>query len=136
MAGPAAPGRWGADGRPFLWGVVAGALPAVAAAATAHGRAPGYALNSRWLYRLEVGLAFLLGLYALVLILWLAYQGRSLGTIQLPGGPAVELPDPDLDAATGFADFERSTRQRLDTTDESIRLLAEQVAQLRERQQR
>jgi hypothetical protein len=125
--------RWFADAHPFLWLPLVASVPAFGAAYFADATAPSYALNSAWVYRLEVWLAFFLGLYVAVLAIWLAQQGRSVRGIQLPGGPGIDLPDPDLDtAASGFQEFERSTRARQDRADESIRILTEQVADLQD----
>src|SRR5918911_742476 len=115
---------WLKGAHPFFWGAAAMLAPAVAAAAVAGTRAPGYALHSQWVRRVEVGLAVFAGLYFLVLVLWLAYQGRSVERAQLPGGAGVGLPDPDLDAAAaGFEDFRAATDARIATLDDTMDLL-------------
>jgi hypothetical protein len=93
------------------------------AAVAAPSKAPGYALDSKWLYRLEVGGAFFIGLLVLLLILWLGYSGRSIGKIDLPGGGGVALPnpDPDLDeAAEGLAGYKQKTDKRLKKLEDSL----------------
>ena len=104
-------------------------LPAGVAAISADAREPGYALDSLWVYRLQVGLAFFVGTYLLVIALWLAYQGRSFGRISIPGGPEMDLPDPNLEAAAdGFDEFEDDVRQRLDRHDDSLDDLDDRLA--------
>jgi hypothetical protein len=115
---------WAKRAHPFFWGACLMLAPAVAAAAVAGTRAPGYALHSQWVRRLEVGLAVFAGLYVLVLVLWLAYQGRSVERAELPGGAGIGLPDPDLDAAAaGFEDFRAATDARIATLEDTIDLL-------------
>ena len=118
--------EWRAGAHPFFWLLCVLLVPAIAAAASAPSKAPGYALNSAWVYRLEVGGAFYLGLFVLTLILWLGYSGRSLGELQIPGGGGARLPppDPDLDdAAEGLAGYKQKTDHRLEKLEENIELL-------------
>ncbi len=97
---------------------------AVAAAAIAGTRAPGYALHSQWVRRLEVGLAVFAGLYVLIVMLWLAYQGRWVSRAQLPGGAGVEIPDPDLTAAaSGLEEYRDKTDARIGALEDAIELL-------------
>jgi hypothetical protein len=107
--------------------LVASLVPAVASAAAVHSLRPGYALNSEFVYRAEVGLAIYVCFYALVLLLWLGYQGRSVN-IQLPGGGGVSSPDPGLnDAADAFEEFQKSAAARLDAHDDALEDLDRRV---------
>jgi hypothetical protein len=87
-------------------------------------------LNSDFVYRAEVGTATYVLFYALVLLLWLGYQGRSVN-IQLPGGGGVSTPDPGLsDAADAFEEFQKSTKARLDAHDDALEDLDRRVSAL------
>lgn len=117
---------WRRHAHPFFWMVCLLLLLAGFAAFSVPSKAPGYALESSWLYRLEVGGAFFVGLLVVVLVLWLGYSGRSIGGLQLPGGGGVNLPhpDPDLDdAAEGLAGYKQKTDARLERLEDSIKLL-------------
>jgi hypothetical protein len=120
--------NWASNAHPFFWLLVAGLIPAVACAAAVQSRTPGYALNSEFVYRAEVGTATYVLFYALVLLLWLGYQGRSVN-IQLPGGGGVSSPDPGLnDAADAFEEFQKSTKARLDAHDDALEDLDRRVS--------
>jgi hypothetical protein len=115
--------EWKNGAHAFFWLLWALLVPAVVAAVAAPARAPGFALNSAWLYRLEVGGAFFIGLLLLSLIFWLGYSGRSVGKVQLPGGGGMDLgnPDPDLDdAAEGLAGYKQKTDRRLEKLENSF----------------
>jgi hypothetical protein len=120
---------WISNAHPFFWLLVAGLVPAVVGALAVHPpRSPGYALNSDLIYRAEVGTATYVLFYALVLLLWLGYQGRSVN-IQLPGGGGVSTPDPGLsDAADAFEEFQKSTKARLDAHDDALEDLDRRVS--------
>jgi hypothetical protein len=111
---------WVARAHPFFWLLVASLVPAVVSAVAVRSLRPAYALNSEFVYRAEVGLATYVCFYALALLLWLGYQGRSVN-IQLPGGGGVSSPDPGLnDAADAFEDFQKSATARLDAHDDAL----------------
>lgn len=115
--------EWRKAAHPFFWLLWALLVPAVVAAIAAPAKAPGYALESAWLYRLEVGGAFYIGLLLLSLIFWLGYSGRSAGKVQLPGGGGMNLgnPDPDLDdAAEGLAGYKQKTDRRLEKLENNF----------------
>jgi hypothetical protein len=113
-----------------------GLLPAAIAAASAEGREPGYALNSLWVYRLQVGVAFFVGVYLVVITLWLAYQGRSFGKIGVPGGPELDVPDPNLEqAAEGFDEFVEDATTRLGHHDDSLEDLDDRLRRLERREE-
>jgi hypothetical protein len=118
---------WWRTAHPFYWLLWALLVPAVLAAVTAPEKHPGYAPESSWLYRLEVGGALYIGLMVIALILWLGYSGRSVGKIQLPGGGGMDFrnPDPDLDdAAEGLAGYKQKTDQRLEKLENTLVELA------------
>jgi hypothetical protein len=118
---------WISNAHPFFWLLVAGLVPAVLAAAAVQSRNPTYALNSDFVYRAEVGTATYVLFYALALLLWLGYQGRSVN-IQVPGGAGVSTPDPGLnDAADAFEEFQKSTQARLDAHDDALEDLDRRV---------
>ncbi|HEY0343941.1 MAG TPA: hypothetical protein VGC59_04815 [Solirubrobacteraceae bacterium] len=119
---------WASNAHPLFWLLVAGLIPATVGAVAVHPRSPGYALNSDFIYRAEVGTATYVLFYALVLLLWLGYQGRSVN-IQLPGGGGVSTPDPGLsDAADAFEEFQKSTKARLDAHDDALEDLDRRVS--------
>ena len=68
----------------MFWLALAILAAAVVVAATVGGRAPGYALDSGVVYRLEVALAVLLGAYSACSLLLLAWSGRPLQRFELP----------------------------------------------------
>jgi hypothetical protein len=115
---------WATKASPFFWGVLAMLAPAALAAAVAGSAAPGYALGSQWVRRLQIGLAVFAGLYVIVLVLWLSYQGRSIQRAELPGGAGVNLPDPDLNAAAmDFEDYKAKTTARITALEEGLEVL-------------
>jgi hypothetical protein len=118
---------WVARAHPFFWLLIASLVPAVASALAVRSLRPGYALNSEFVYRVEVGLATYVCFYALVLLLWLGYQGRSVN-IHLPGGAGVSSPDPGLNAAAdAFEEFQKSATARLDAHDDALEDLDRRV---------
>jgi len=130
--------RWWWRAAAWCWGFVSGAhpvfvvlllllAPAVVAAVSAKANTPGYALNSLWVYRVQVGLGFFLVEYVLLIAFWLAYQGRSVGKIELPGGAAVDLNDPAQEAADGFEEFRQTTEAQLANDGRSITELTDIV---------
>jgi len=54
---------------------------------------PGWALESPALHRLAVIVALFLCFYAVIVVLYLAAQGRSFTELRLPGGTGVGEPD-------------------------------------------
>jgi hypothetical protein len=119
--------KWREGAYPFFWLLWLLLLPSIAAAAFAPNKSPGYALDSAWLYRLEVGGAFYMGLFVLVLIFWLGYTGRSVGDVQTPvaGGVGnIPPPNPGLDdAAEGLSGYRQKTDGRLEKLEQNIELL-------------
>lgn len=79
---------------------------------------------------MQVGLAFLLVAYVLVILLWLAYRGESFGKVQLPGGIGADLksPDPEVEHAADAHDaFKRRTDATLAVHEDTLALLADLV---------
>ena len=77
---------------PFLLAVLAAVMIAASAAATTavpSGGAPTYALDAALIYRVEVGLAVFLALYAVAVLVRLAAHGLTPGRV---GTSSVELP--------------------------------------------
>jgi hypothetical protein len=104
-----------------FWFTLALLAAAVTVAVTVVGRAPGYALNSGAVYRLEVGLAVLVGAYAVFSLLGLAFEGRLLQRFELPGGPAAEASLEPLGRAAGeFADFRDQVLEQLEDIDQAL----------------
>jgi len=124
--------KWIREAHPIFWPTVACGLIGLFAALSAADRRPGYALNDAFVYRIEVGLAVFVTLYAVTLALWLSYQGRSV-RLEVPGGPAIDAADPGLDsAAEGFDEFRREVGIRLDAHDDNFDLLVERLSTLEE----
>jgi hypothetical protein len=123
-------GRWAANAKPLFWVMLVPVLPALVAAHFAGGGSPTYALESDWVYRLEVALAFYFGLFIFFLTLYLAYYGHTFKRMELPGGPAVETPDPaTLDsAAEGFEEFKDETEAVLAQHEEALDDLDDRLA--------
>jgi len=106
---------------PLFWVTLALTAGAVTVAATVSGRAPGYALNSGAVYRLEVALAVLAGAYVLCSLLGLAFEGRPLQRFELPGGPAAEASAEPLGQAAGeFAAFREQVLAQLEDIDRTL----------------
>ncbi len=108
---------------PFFWPVVVGLILAVIAAFEADASTPSFALGSLWLYRFEVGLAVFIVCYVLALTVCLAWQGRSFGRFELPGGGGADPADPSqkLDKASEEVDdFQTETRARFEIADSNF----------------
>jgi hypothetical protein len=122
---------------PFFWPVLMGFVPAAFAVADADERTPSYALDSGWLYDLEVGLGVFVVCYILALIICLAWQGRSFGRFELPGGGGAAPADPaaKIDQATEEVDdFQAETRRRFKMADESFGSLESRLQALEDDQ--
>ena len=124
--------RWVAQAHPLFWVLLAPVLPALAAACSVDGGSPTYALESEWVYRLEVALAFYFGLLLVCLTLRLAYFGHTFRRVELPGGPAIEMPDLAglAAAARGFSQFRHDTEEALAHHEEAIGVLDHRLAAL------
>lgn len=119
--------KWSGTAHPFFWSVVVLFVPAALAALALDSSGPAYALGSVWVHRLQVGLAVFAGLYIFLLVIWLAYQGRTVQRAELPGGAGVEFPDPDLtSAADEFDAYRTITDARITALEESIQVLSDE----------
>jgi hypothetical protein len=93
------PGTGGGDGstpkRPhaLFWISLALLVPAGLAVQAADGDAPDVALQSQWVWGMEIGLLVFVLEYVLAIVLWLAYFGKTLARVELPSGTGVEVPD-------------------------------------------
>lgn len=126
---PGAASRWARGAHRLFWWLLVPVLPAVGAALSAGGGAPRYALESAWVYRLEVWLAFYFGLFVVGLLLHLGYHGRTFRRLELPGGAALELDPAGLDeAADGFAAFRRELDAALEAHEGALGDLDDRLA--------
>jgi hypothetical protein len=106
---------------PLFWLTLAFLVLSVVIAATAHARAPGYALNSGAVYRIELALAVLVAAYAAFSLLALAFAGRPLQRFELPGGAAAEASLEPLGRAAGeFAEFRDRVLDQLEDIDQAL----------------
>jgi hypothetical protein len=124
---------------PFFWPVMLGFVPALIAALEVDKSTPSYALGSEWLYRFEVGLAVFVVCYVVSLIVCLAWQGRSFGRFELPGGGGAEPANPavKIDEATEEVDdFQAETRLRFQVADRSFASLDSRLESLENDQAR
>jgi hypothetical protein len=117
-------GQTGPD--PFFFVALLALLPTIAAAIYAPNKAPSYALEATGVYRLQVGLIFYGASYILGLVLVLAWQGRSLGQLNIASVVETDLPDPSQPdenlavAKEAFEEFEEQVNSRLDSHDDSL----------------
>jgi cytosine/uracil/thiamine/allantoin permease len=125
---------WRRHAHPVFWLLLAAAAIAlVAAVAVDVTPLPGVALGSEVLHRLAVFVGVLVLVYAIVMVLWLAYQGRW-ASVQAPGiGGAVQPADQIDRAAADLDEYQRDTLRRLAEHDEILRQLRDRVAALEER---
>jgi type VI protein secretion system component VasK len=119
---------------PVFWLLLGAAGIALAAALTVDGTpSPGVALGSGVLHRLVVFGAVLVIAYAVVMIMWLAYQGRW-ASVQAPGVGAGVEPAAQIDRAADDLDaYQRDTLTRLAEHDEVLRQLRDRLTALEER---
>jgi hypothetical protein len=99
---------------PFFFAFVAAVVLGAIASGFAGGDAPGYALHSNLVYRLEVGGVVLAFAYVLAVAGWLAWQGRAM-RVEL--GPAVVDPSAATgldEAASGFEELETKVSSQLE----------------------
>lgn len=114
---------------PFFWALlVLAVLSGIGAALAPSAKVPSYALRSVWLYRLEVGGAIFLGLYMVALLIGLAWDGKGIRQVQLPGGVGITV-DQNLEgAADGLATYKTKTDERIAKLESSIDLLTQTEA--------
>jgi len=128
-------GRGSRGPDPFFWAYLAAVAVAIVAAIATPVKRPGYALNSAGVYRAEIGLIFLFLAYLIILGGFLAYQGRSIGTVKLADVLQTDLPDPTVqdtleDAKDAVDEFDETAIQRQDALEEGLEDLLERVARL------
>ena len=125
---------WWTRAHPVFWLLLAAAAVAfVAAIAVDVTPLPGVALGSEVLHRLAVFVGVLVLAYAIVMVLWLAYQGRW-ASVQAPGLGGALQPADEIDrAAADLDDYQRDTLRRLAQHDEVLRQLRDRVTALEER---
>ena len=118
---------------PVFWLLLGAIGIAFAAALAVDGTPrPGVALGSEVLHRLTVFGAVLVIAYAVVMIMWLAYQGRW-ASVQAPGVGAGVVPAAQIDrAADDLDEYQRDTLRRLADHDEVLRQLRDRVTALEE----
>lgn len=122
----------GAD--PFFWLVLISIVPSVWVALTVKAKAPTWSLQSAVVYRLEVGLAVLLVGYIVALMTALAYTGRSIGRLGLPGGGNVDPKDPSLsEASEGANEFQQEARNNFKDLADALGTMNERVVALEDR---
>jgi hypothetical protein len=114
---------------PFFYLSAGIAVLGLVAALLAASHAPSFALKSVLVYRLEIGAAVIVAGYGLSVMLWLAWHGRTLRRVELPGIGALEAPVADLDAAArDVAALAQSAADRLDGHDADIAELDARLA--------
>jgi hypothetical protein len=125
---------WRRQAHPVFWLLVAAAAIALAAAVAVDGTPrPGVAIGSEVLHRLAVFVGVLVLAYAIVMVLWLAYQGRW-ASVQAPGlGGAVQPADQIDRAAADLDEYQHDTLRRLAEHDEVLRQLRDRISALEER---
>jgi hypothetical protein len=116
---------------PFFGVTVAFISLGALAALVVDGIAPSFALRSVLVYRIEIGAVVVAAGYALSVMLWLAWHGRTLRRVELPGVGAFETPVADLDAAARDVEaLAQSAAERLDGHDADIADIDARVADL------
>ena len=91
-------------------------------------KAPGFALQSNLVYRLQIGLATLAALYVIALVLWLAWHGKGFfklpGGLEAPGGNEIEDAADDLDDMRVRVDeFQSEAVESLEELDRRLQAL-------------
>jgi hypothetical protein len=115
----------------FFWVTCAILALGLLAAGTAGSRAPSFALLSEVVYRIEIGAVVVAVSYGVAVMLWLAWHGRTLRRVELPGIGALETPVADLDAAARDVQaLATGAAERLDGHDAAIAELDLRLADL------
>jgi hypothetical protein len=123
----------------FFWLLLPGLAVAVAAAAFAEDNTPVWALRSGWIYRTEIGVALAGAAYLILLAGWLAWHGHAFRRIQLPGGPALEVPPLDQTArdvdrvANDFRKYSSRNDEAVEPLGRAVERLNERVEELESR---
>jgi hypothetical protein len=124
---------WWKRSHPVFRLLMLASVPAVVAALVVDDSPrPGVALGSSIVHRLAVLLCVLAITYAIVMVFWLAYQGRW-ASMQVPGvGAGVQPADKIDQAATSLDEFRSVTQTRLGTHDAVLEHLRDRVTALEE----
>jgi hypothetical protein len=94
---------------------------------------PGIALGSEVLHRVLVGFGVLAVAYAILMVLWLAYQGRW-ASMQMPAvGAGIQPADQIDQAADSLEDLRSVVQERLGTHDEVLDQLRDRITALEDR---
>jgi hypothetical protein len=124
---------WLRRSHPVFRLMLVASIGALAAAAVVDAPRPGVALGSDLLHRLTVFFAVLVIAYAIMMVLWLAYQGRW-ASVQASGLGAGVQPADEIDrAADDLDEFQRDTLKRLGAHDEVLDQLRDRITALEER---
>jgi hypothetical protein len=122
---------WWSQSHPVFRLLLLASLIAVAAAVVVDdSQRPGVALGSEVLHRLAVGFCVLAVAYAILMVLWLAYQGRW-ASMQVPAvGAGIQPADQIDQAADSLEELRSVTQERLGTHDEVLEQLRDRVTAL------
>ena len=94
---------------------------------------PGIALGSEVLHRVLVGLGVLAVAYAILMVLWLAYQGRW-ASMQVPAvGAGIQPADQIDQAADSLEELRSVVQERLGVHDEVLDQLRDRITALEDR---
>jgi hypothetical protein len=119
----------------LFWLVGLATIGGIVAAAAADSETPGFALNSVWVYRAEVGLAFLGAIYLVAMTLWLAWYGKGFfelgafgSTLKAPGAEEIEEAGDDVsDVGKEIEKLQEETTGGLKELDERVTALENQA---------
>jgi hypothetical protein len=114
--------------------VLVASLVAVAAAGVVDDTPrPGIALGSDVLHRVLVGFGVLAVAYAILMVLWLAYQGRW-ASMQMPAvGAGIQPADQIDQAADSLEELRSVVQERLGVHDEVLDQLRDRITALEDR---
>ena len=94
---------------------------------------PGIALGSEVLHRVLVGFGVLAVAYAILMVLWLAYQGRW-ASMQVPAvGAGIQPADQIDQAADSLEELRSVVQERLGVHDEVLDQLRDRITALEDR---
>jgi hypothetical protein len=126
--------RWWRQSHPVFRLLLLASIGALVAAALVDAAPrPGVALGSDLLHRLAVFFAVLVLAYAIVMVFWLAYQGRW-ASVQAPVLGAGVQPADQIDrAADDLDEYQRDALKRLNAHDEVLDQLRDRITALEER---
>jgi hypothetical protein len=126
--------RWWRRSHPVFRLLLLASLGALAAAILVDAAPrPGVALGSELLHRVIVFFVVLVIAYAIVMVFWLAYQGRW-ASVQAPVLGAGVQPADEIDrAADDLDEYQRDTLKRLNAHDEVLDQLRKRITAVEER---